>query len=47
VCRDRIGLDDEVLGELPRLGSGGLGGGLVGISDRDQISHGAHFSLCR
>ena len=37
--RDRVGLDNQVLGQLPRLVGGGLGGGLVGLSDRDQVCH--------
>ena len=36
---DRIGLDDEVFGELACLVGGRLGGGLVGVSDRDQVRH--------
>jgi len=38
--RDRVRLDDEVPGQLPRLVGSGLGGRLVGVSNRDQISHG-------
>jgi len=43
---DRIRLDDEVPGKLPCLVGGGLGGGLVGVSDRDQVRHGVLFLSC-
>src|SRR5690348_4893838 len=43
--RDGVGLDDQVLGQPPRLGGSLVGGGLVGVTDRDQVSHGFLSSL--
>jgi hypothetical protein len=39
---DRIRLDDQVPRQPPRLFGGELGGGLVRVSDRDQVSHAIH-----
>src|SRR6266567_1023121 len=44
--RDGVGLDDEIPREPARLLGGGLGGGLVGVADGDQVSHNASFSFC-
>jgi hypothetical protein len=38
--RDRVRLDDQVLGQPPRLVGGRCRGGLVRVPDGDQISHG-------
>jgi hypothetical protein len=37
--RDRVGLDDQVLGQPPGFVGGGVRRGLVGVTDRDQVSH--------
>jgi len=37
--RDRVGLDDQVGGQPPRL-IGGERGGLIQVSDGDQVSYG-------
>ena len=42
---DRVRLDDEVLGQPPRLVGRRLGGRLVGVSDRNQVRHGVSYLL--
>jgi hypothetical protein len=42
--RDRVAQDDQIPGEQARRVRGGFGGGLVGVSDDDQVSHGLPFS---
>src|SRR5690348_1439236 len=37
--RDRVGLDDQVLGQPSCLGGGIVRGRLVGVADRDQVGH--------
>jgi hypothetical protein len=45
---DGVGLDDQVLGQPSSLVGRCLGGRLVGITDRDQVSHDfLSFSLGR
>ncbi len=41
--RDRVGLDDQVGGQSPRLIGSGERRGLIWVTDSDQISHGRPF----
>src|SRR5262249_30637375 len=41
--RDRVGLDDHVGGQPPRLIGGVVRGGFMWVSDGDQIGHGFPF----
>jgi hypothetical protein len=42
--RDRVRLDDQVLGQPACLIGSGLRGRLIRVSDSDQISHAIPFS---